>query len=397
VRIVQVCPYSWSARGGVQTHVRHLSQHLSRRGHEVLVLAAGPRRRSPASSDPVADNGSSAEWRPTVRLVGSSLRVPFNGSSAPVCLHPWGVKVVREALLQFQPDVVHVHEPFVPGVSLSAAWFARAPVVATFHAYCPSAVDAALCRLHAQCFWPIRRRVRVRLSVSRAAASGAASRVRGELHIVPNGVEVESFARARPASLPSGRKLLFVGRLDYRKGFEVGLRAFAELGERYRDLSFLVVGTGPCQSAVNRLRPEVRSRIVMLSDVEDGELPSIYAAADVFIAPAVGCESFGTVLLEAMAAGRPIVASDIEGYREVVRDGLDALLVQPRDAKGLARAIGRILDSAELASRLARSGRDRVQQFDWAAVTDLVEQAYRKAVQKEVILTTARWARGVVE
>ena len=380
-----MCPYSWSARGGVQTHVRHLSRHLSSRGHEVLVLAAGPLGRRVASVEPAAEKGGTAGCWPNVRMVGSSISVPFNGSRAPICVQLQGARAVRQALLQFRPDVVHAHEPFVPGVSLSAVWFARAPVVATFHAYCPPSLDACLYGLASQCLWPIRRRLAVRFSVSQAAASFAASRVGGAVRVVPNGIDVELFARARPAPLPPGRKLLFVGRLDPRKGFDVAVRGFARLCDRYEDLVLLVAGAGPCQGEVDRVPPAVRHRIVMLGEVDDGQLPSIYAAADVFIAPAVGRESFGTVLLEAMAAGRAIVATDIEGYREVVRADVDALVVGARDSQGLADAIGRILENPALASRLSLSARDRVQQFAWSVVTDAVEHAYREVVRTRVV------------
>jgi phosphatidylinositol alpha-mannosyltransferase len=379
VRIAQVCPYS--ARGGVQSHVRHLARHLSSRGHEVLVLAAGPLERRAASDAHVPEIPCTAGWQPNLRTVGSSIRVPYNGTLAPICLQLRGARAVRQALREFQPDVVHVHEPYVPGVSLAAVWFARAPIVATFHAYCPPSLDACLYRLASECLWPIRRRLAMRLSVSRAAASFAASKVRGPVHVVPNGVDVESFARARPAPLPPGRKLLFVGRLDPRKGFEVAVRGFARLCDRRDDLLLLVAGTGPCQRALHDVPASVRRRIVMLGEVDDDRLPSIYAAADVFIAPAVGRESFGTVLLEAMAARRPIVATDIDGYREVVRSGVDALLVAPRDAQALADAVGRILDTPALASRLAASARDRVQQFSWDVVTDAVERSYCAVVR----------------
>jgi phosphatidylinositol alpha-mannosyltransferase len=380
MRIAQVCPYSWSARGGVQSHVRHLSRHLRDRGHDVLVLAAGPSRHQTARVEPRAQEGSASSECVNVQLVGSSIRVPFNGSLAPICLQLESARAVRRRLLDFQPDVVHVHEPFVPGVSMSAVWFARAPVVATFHACCRSSFNVSLYRLTARCLWRIRRRMAMRLSVSQAAASYAALAVGGGLRVVPNGVDIDAFARARPATLAAGRKLLFVGRLDRRKGFDVAVRAFAQLCDRYDDLVFLVVGTGPCRGEIDGLPHAVRRRIVMLGDVDDGRLPSIYAAADVFVAPAVGGESFGTVLLEAMAAARPIVATGIEGYREVVRAEIDALMVEPRDAGTLADAIGRLLECPAFADRLRLSARDRVEQFAWTVVTDEVERAYGEAL-----------------
>ena len=308
--------------------------------------------------------------------MGSSIRVPFNGSLAPICVQRRGARAVRQALIEFQPDVVHVHEPFVPGLSLSAVWFAPAPVVATFHAFCPPSLDALLYWLATRSLRPIDRRLAMRLSVSRAAACSA-PRMGGPVHVVPNGIDIELFARAHPADLPAGRKLLFVGRLDPRKGFDVAVRAFTRLCDRYNDLMMVVAGSGPCWRAVEAVPRDVRPRIVMLGDVEDSELPSIYAAADVFIAPAVGGESFGTVLLEAMASGRAIVAADIDGYREVVRADVEALLVAPRNAHALADAVGRILESPGLADRLRRAARARVEQFAWDVVTDVVEGVYR--------------------
>lgn len=381
MKIVHVCPYSWTARGGVQTHIRHLSRHLGIRGHDVLVLSAGSEGRGM----PSGAGRSATTDIPSVHLVGSSIRLPFNGSVAPICMKPAGVRAVREALRQFRPDVVHVHEPLVPGVSLSAMWFATAPMVATFHAYCPPSIDAGIYSAAAWLLQPLTRRLSVRLAVSRTAASSAATRVGGEVRIVPNGIDIASFADAQPAALPPGRKLLFVGRLDRRKGFGLAVGAFARLCARFKDLQFLVVGDGPCRSALQSVSPEVRSRVVMLGDVDDDELPAIYAAADVFIAPAVGRESFGIVLLEAMAAGRPIVATDIDGYRDVVRANIDALVVEPNDERALADAIGRILDTPELAARLGRSARSSVQQFSWETVTSEVERAYSLAVESRAV------------
>jgi phosphatidyl-myo-inositol alpha-mannosyltransferase len=371
VRIVQVCPYSWSARGGVQTHVRHLARHLTQRGHDVRVLAAGPLDGASCGRTTDID----------VELIGASIRVPFNGSIAPICLQARAIREVRRALDAFRPDIVHVHEPFVPAVSLAAVRWAPAPVVATFHAHCPPSLDGCLYSLAAQCLKSTVKRMAVRVGVSRAAAISAAVRLGDTVRVVPNGVDVETLAAANPARFGAGRTILFVGRLDRRKGFDVAVRAFARLCDRYEDLLFVVAGTGPCRGDADAVSPAVRRRIVMLGEVDDERLPSVYAAADVFVAPAVGCESFGLVLLEAMAAGAPIVASAIDGYREVVRADVDALLVRPRDEDALAGAISRVLDSPELAGRLACAARARARQFAWSVVVNTLERAYRSAAR----------------
>ena len=385
MRIVQVCPYSWSSRGGVQTHVRQLSRWLSARGHEVLVLAAGPLRHRDANAGALADTGGEYTAGPTVRLVGRSIQIPFNGSLAPICMDPRCVGTIRNALRAFQPDLYAFSEPFVPAVSLAAVRLASVPVVATFHSYCPPSVDAWLSSVATRCLRPIGRRIAVSLSVSRTAASYAASRIGGDIRIVPNGVDVDAFARAHPESQTSGRTLLWVGRLERRKGFDIAVRAFSTLCKRYSDLSLLVVGSGPRGRIVDDVPHEVRRRIVMMGAVGDNRLPSIYARGDVFIAPAVEGESFGVVLLEAMASGRAIVATGIEGYLDVVRADTDALVVPPRNAEALGDAIGRVLDDPLLASRLALSSQERVRQFGWAVVTDTIEQTYRELVRTTVV------------
>jgi phosphatidylinositol alpha-mannosyltransferase len=373
MKIVQVCPYAWSARGGVQAHVRQLSSHLSSRGHQVLVLTAGH-----AGAHPHAEGNGHLDRAPQdalrVQLVGPCVRVPFNGSIAPLCVH--GARSVREALDRFQPHVVHVHELLAPSLPGLATLFSRVPVVATFHANCTPVFASLFYSAAARCLRPVARKLAVRLAVSQAAASCAAPRMGGPVRIIPNGIDIDPFTQASPMPLPPGRKLLFVNRLDRRKGFEIALKAFEQLAARFQDLLFVICGDGPRRRAPETLPPSIRRRVLMLGDVPDAQLPSVYAAADLFVAPATGQESFGVVLLEAMAAGTPIVATDIEGYREVVGDGAYALLVRPGDPQALAHGIGRLLESPLLARHLASAGRRRVQRFSWRFVTDEVERTY---------------------
>ena len=193
--------------------------------------------------------------------------------------------------------------------------------------------------------------------MSAPAAAFARARIGGRYEIVPNGTDVSRFADAAAADLGPGRKLLFVGRLDLRKGFPVALAAFARLGASREDLRLIVVGDGPERSAVEGLPAGIRTRVEMLGAVANEALPTYHAACDVYVGPALGGESFGMVLVEAMAAGLPVVASAIEGYREVVRDGVDGLLVPPRDPVALSDAVARILDDEVLAARLRAAGR----------------------------------------
>lgn len=359
MRIVQACPYSWEAPGGVQTHVRQLAGNLEGRGHRVLILAPG-RRRAGAG----------------VVIVGRPVRVPYNGSVVPICPSPVSVGTVARALARFGPDVVHVHEPFAPSTAMFAVLKARAPVVATFHAY---ADRALLFTLAAPFLRPVWRRLDVRLAVSEAAASFVRARLGDGIRVVPNGVDVAPFEGARPRDLPPGRRVLFVSRLDRRKGFRVALRAFARLAPDFPDLLFVVVGDGEERAAVRDLPELVRRRVILLGAVSHEELPSVHAAADVFVAPALGGESFGIVLVEAMASGLPVVASDIPGYREVVRRGVEGHLVPPGDAGAVADALRRVLTDPGLARRLGEAGRARARQYSWERVAGQLEAIYEEA------------------
>ncbi|TMK61064.1 MAG: glycosyltransferase family 4 protein [Actinobacteria bacterium] len=251
-------------------------------------------------------------------------------------------------------------------------------MVGTFHS---GATRARLYDLTAPLIRRVARRLAVRIAVSERAAAFERSRIGGAFEIIPNGVETAAFAEATPADLGAGTKLLFVGRLDARKGFPVAVDAFRRLAARRDDLRLVVAGDGPQGSAVDRLDDADRARVRMLGRVQHAELPAVAAACDLYLGPATGGESFGVVLVEAMAAGLPVVASDIPGYDEVVRDGVNGLLVPPGNPDALAVAAGRVLDEPALAGRLAAAGRDRAAIFDWSVVVEAIEEAYRRALQ----------------
>ncbi|MFN8582283.1 MAG: glycosyltransferase family 4 protein [Gemmatimonadaceae bacterium] len=362
MRIIQVCPFSWDAPGGVQGHIRQLSHHLTKRGHEVLILAPG----------------DGLEDIPGVEIVGGTITVPSNGSVARICFTPSSARAVRRALRRFQPDVIHVHEPQMPGTSMFATLYARAPVVATFHSYfAREHLQGRIYSAFAPLLRPVWRRVDRRIAVSSAARHSVCSRMGYDpIAIVPNGADVDVFADAPSAQLPPGRKLLFVGRLEPRKGFPIAVRAFRSLALEYDDLRLIVVGDGADREAIEELPLDIRDRVHMLGRVTDAALPTFHQASDIFISPATGQESFGIVLVEAMAAGMPIVASDIPGYREVSRDGVEALLVAPADPAALADGVRTLLERPELARALAARAVERSRLFAWDGIVDRLEEFY---------------------
>jgi phosphatidyl-myo-inositol alpha-mannosyltransferase len=363
MRVALVCPYRWEATGGVQTHVRQLAAHLRGRGHHTLVLAPG--RVDPAEPD--------------VRIVSRTVAIRFNRSVAQISPDPRAWSRVRRELDRFEPDVLHVHEPISPSTSMLATLAAGCPVVATFHAGSERKLAVRLASPVLRAVWS---RLDVMIGVSNAALELGARPFLAtpRVRVVPNGVDVDLFRGARAADLPPGRRLLFVNRLDPRKGFLVAVDAFAALAPDFDDLWLVVAGDGPERGAVRRLPGSLRERVLMLGAVPHDRLPPYHAAADVFIGPATGGESFGIVLVEAMAAGLPVVASDIEGWREVVRDGVDGLLVPPSDPQALAAAVRRVLGDADVAGRLARGGRERSERYRWETVAQEIEAAYRDAI-----------------
>ncbi len=358
MRIALVCPYAWDAPGGVQVHVRQLARRLRERGHDVLVIA--PARESVSEAD--------------VAIVGRTVGISINGSVAPVCLSPASVPRIRSALRTFGPDIIHVHEPLFPGTGLYATLVSPAPVVATFHAY---AERGTLYGALAPAVGHVWRRLAARIAVSRAAADFVASRFeRDGMRVIPNGAEIETFANAAPARLPPGRPVLFVNRLEPRKGFSVLVDAFPPLVEREPEAMLVVCGDGRERASLSRLPRALRERVVAPGRVPHADLPTYHAASEVFCAPARGNESFGIVLVEAMAAGLPIVASDIAGYREVVRHGREGLLVAPADPEALAGGLAEVLADRDLARRLGRAGEERARSFAWDVVASEVEAVY---------------------
>jgi phosphatidyl-myo-inositol alpha-mannosyltransferase len=364
VRLLLSCPYAWEAPGGVQVHVRELAERLESSGHEVLVIAPGSRRPP----------------EPWVRIVGRPVRVPYRGTVAPISFSLGSWRRIREIVRVFEPELLHAHEPLTPSTSMLAVSASTAPVVATFHAYLDR---SRLMELAAPALRTVARRIDARIAVSQAAATFVERAIPADVEIVPNGLDVARFAHPGPPArgLPPGRVLLWVGRLDRQKGFRVMVHAFERLASSDPQVALVVIGSGRDGDAVELLTPDARRRVLMLGAVEHDRLPAYHAAASVFASAATGQESFGYVMVEAMAAGVPVVATDILGYREVVRDEVDGLLVAPNDPVALSDAIRRVLVDPALAERLRSAGRARAAEFSWDVVLPRIEAIYRRVAE----------------
>jgi phosphatidylinositol alpha-mannosyltransferase len=367
LRVGIICPYDWTVAGGVKNHVDNLARELRALGHHADVLA--PARR------PVAEEH--------FRSLGGSFPIPYNGSVARIALGPRHAQVVRRALLDGGYDLVHVHEPLSPSVGLIALIQASVPVVGTFHAN----LDHSLAlRLGS----PVLRRgydkLAARIAVSESARRTWQRHFGKPMLIVPNGAPAEFFDKLEPVpAFTDGRPtVLFVGRLEARKGLLYLVRAFLRLKPAYPALRLVVVGRDHRNlrdRAMGLVPPRLRPDLLFVGSVPQDDLASYYASADVFCAPSLGGESFGIVLVEAMASGVPVVCSDIGGYRDLVHDGTEGLLVPPRDPVALATAIGMLLDNPARRAAMGEAGRVTATQYAWPVVAREVEAVYREVLE----------------
>jgi len=324
VRVALVCPYSLTVPGGVQGQVLGLARALESLHHHAVVLA-------PAEG-PVETPGPGSE----VIVLGRSLPVRANGSVAPVSLGPFAAARAVRSIRQAGVDVVHLHEPLAPGAGYACLLRCPQPIIGTFHR---SGASTGYRLLGPLARWAADR-LDVRCAVSPEAMTTAADALGGTYEIVGNGVELDRFSAATPCAT-DGPTVLFVGRHERRKGLGVLLDAFGRVDDTRATL--WVVGHGP-ETDTLRARASADARVVWLGRVDDGELASRLRGADVLCAPSLGGESFGMVLLEAMATRTAVIASDIPGYASVA--GTHALLVAPGDVPGLADALSRALADA---------------------------------------------------
>ncbi|HEV8425200.1 MAG TPA: glycosyltransferase family 4 protein [Actinomycetes bacterium] len=366
MKVGLVCPYEWTVPGGVGNHVRALAGELRRHGHQVDVLAPAER--------PVLEPGFVG--------LGGSLAVPYNGSVARIAIGPRTLVRVRRALARGGYDLLHVHEPLSPSVGLLAVANTSVPTVGTFHAN----LDRSLALRAAS---PLLRRVYHRLAARIAVSASARDTWQGQfggtMAVVPNGVAPEFFAGPQPLRgwNAAGPTVLFVGRLEPRKGLAYLVRAFLRLKPRFPAARLLVVGRdrGHQQDkAMAMVPPRLRPDLVFVGSVPQADLPSYYASADVFCAPSLGGESFGIVLAEAMAVGLPVVCSDIGGYRDVVRDGSEGLLVPPRDPEALAGALAGLLDNPARRAAMGEAAAVAARRYAWEVVAGEVAEVYRAAM-----------------
>lgn len=357
------------ARGGVAEHAWHTARELQRRGHRVTVITS---RFTPFDEDYGLD----------VRRIGYDLTLPANGAFVNLTVGFALRRRLRQIEVECRFDVVHIHSPLEPILPLLALRTLAAPKVGTFHTYVSSGK-----------VWPYDvfrgfvsasfRRLAGFVAVSEAAERFIAGYFPGDYTIIPNGVDVSRFSPEQ-AALARFRspdfKVLFVGRIDPRKGLRYLLQAFPILYQQVPAIRFIVVGSGILRGYYERFLPRVfRPRVHFEGFVSPEDLPRYYASADVFCAPALGGESFGIVLLEALATGLPVVASNIAGYNSVITDGRDGFLVPAKDSLAIAEALAKLQGNSALRQAMGSRGREKALGYSWERVTGDLEKVYEKA------------------
>jgi phosphatidyl-myo-inositol alpha-mannosyltransferase len=363
VKIAIVCPYAWDRPGGVQSHIRSLAPALRRLGHEVRVFA-------PAS--PSARRATQAAGEATI--VGSAMGVPANGSVAPICFGPAAAFRIRRELAGFAPDVLHLHEPLIPSLSLLALAGSTVPAVGTFHAAAPT---SPIYRVLRPVLLPLARRLARKTAVSPAAARLVSAYFPGEVLPSPNGIDVAFFARAEPLELAPGKHVLFMGRLEPRKGAAIAIQAMAQIKEQAAQL--LVAGDGPLRAELEDLASDRGTDAIFLGAVGEEQKARLLRSCEVYCAPNLGGESFGIVLLEAMAAGCPVVCSSLAAFRAVAGDA--ARYAPPGDAAAVAESLRAVLADRDAADAMAEQGRQRAEGFDWSRLVPQLEAVLEEASQ----------------
>jgi phosphatidylinositol alpha-mannosyltransferase len=361
MRVGLVCPYSWDVPGGVRTHVADLAMALVDHGHEVSVLA------------PCDDDADLPDW---VVDGGRPIAVRYNGAVARLNFGVKATRNVRTWIKEGDFDILHVHEPVAPSLSVLGLWVARGPLVATWH----SSHDRS--RIMTAGYYlgqTAMEKLRGRIAVSEDARRTMVAHMGGDAVLIPNGVRVSAYAghERLPGTDDPRPRILFLGRMDEpRKGLQVLFDALPEVVEAVPDLDVLIAGPGDIDDARDELPEAAVDNVRFLGRISDEDKARALRSVDVYVAPHTGGESFGIVLVEAMAAQATVLASDLPAFRRVLEDGRSGRLFANQDAHALAIGLIELLGDPDLRAEYVRQADRRVRQFDWDRVVDDVIAVY---------------------
>ena len=376
MKIALVTPYDYPYPGGVTEHIASLDRVFRRWGHEVWVLATSSRDEDELD-------------RNVLKVAGGVFPLHSSGSVARISLSPRAYRRVKSILQEKAFDIIHLHEPLMPTLPLAVLRHSRSVNVGTFHAYRENNHPGYAYGRHL--LRPFFDRLDARIAVSEAARDAVYRYFPSDYIIIPNGIDYERFNhQVEPiARYHDGRPtILFLGRLEKRKGFDCLLEAFGQVRRAVPDARLLVAGAFSKEDKepfVRQARREGIRGVHFIGYIPEQDKPRFFHSCDVFCAPSLGFESFGIVLLEAMASGRPVVASNIPGYRSVLTDGREGLLVEPGNPEALAAALIRLLRDPDLRARMAAQGELTARNFAWEKVASRVLDLYSELLEKRAM------------
>ena len=370
MKIALVSPYDWAHPGGVNNHIERLSQEYTRLGHKVTIMTPSSKPREELEG-------------PNLVVIGKPVPLPVGGSIARISLSFHRAPRVRAVLEDEEFDVAHMHEPLASVLPLTVLRYSRSLNVGTFHAYNRMGRAYRSLRPMLKRWF---RRLHGKIAVSRAAVDLIGKYFPGYYNIIPNGIDIEHFSAAcEPIERFNDGKvnILFVGRMEKRKGLPYLLAAYGRIKWEYPQIRLIVVGPGKLDAASERILGErALEDVEIVGPVPYADLPRYYQTADIYCSPATGSESFGIVLLEAMAAGTPIVASNITGYAGVMGHGAQGLLAEPKDEEALAASLVELVNSPQLRQEMGRRGRVHAETYSWSRVAGQVLDYYRRLLEE---------------
>ena len=363
LKIGIVCPYSWDTPGGVQNHIRDLAEFLIQAGHQVSVLA------------PAIDEEKLPDY---VVNAGKPISIPYNGAVARVLFGPVAFSRVRQWISNGDFDLLHLHEPAIPSISLLACWAAEGPMVGTFHA---AAKRQKIIFAIGPILEPAIEKLSARIAVSEAARLTLTDHLDTDAIVIPNGIYASRYHNGIPDKKWQGNTIGFIGRFEEpRKGLSVLLAALPVIARFAPDVKVFVAGPGDPTDVEKSIDPQLRHRFEFLGKISEQEKANFMSSVSIYVAPNTGGESFGIILAEALAGGACVVASDIPAFEDLLGHGQFGALFKSEDSTDLAKVIIDLLRDDNKRSEIATLGRSRGQSFDWEIIAEQIFSVYEMSI-----------------
>jgi len=363
LKIGIVCPYSWDTPGGVQAHIRDLTEFLIASGHTVSVLS------------PAIDEDALPEY---VVSAGKPIAIPYNGAVARILFGPIAFARVRQWITHGEFDLLHLHEPAIPSLSLLACWAADGPLIGTFHA---AAKRQKIIFAIGPILEPAIEKLNARIAVSEAARSTLTEHLETDAVVIPNGIYAKRYANGTPQAKWQGNTIGFMGRFEEpRKGLAVLLEALPIIARFAPDVRVFVAGPGDSEEIKKSIDPQLLPRFEFLGRISEEEKADFMASVAIYVAPNTGGESFGIILAEALAGGATVVASDIPAFESLLGGGEFGALFESENPTDLAKVIIDLLRNDQKRTELALAGKEHAQLFDWEVVAEQIFSIYEMSI-----------------